>query len=245
MPKKRLDTLLVDLGLAATRARAHAMIMAGLARVDGQPAVKPGAMVDGACEITIKEKDHPYVSRGGVKLAAALDHFHVNPEGFVCLDLGASTGGFTDLLLQRRAAKVWAVDVGRNQLDYRLRKDPRVICLEKTNARDLGAHLIRDRIDLLVADVSFISLKLVIPPALPLLAPGARLLLLVKPQFEAGRESVGKGGLVRDDRVRMHTVDQVREFFEKMGLVCQGSVPSPIQGAKGNVEYFLCLVREK
>ncbi|MDH5637032.1 MAG: TlyA family RNA methyltransferase [Nitrospinota bacterium] len=245
MPKKRLDTLLVDLGLAPTRARAHALVIAGLARVDGQPAVKPGAMVDVACEITLKEKDHPYVSRGGVKLAAALDHFHVNPKGFVCLDLGASTGGFTDILLQKGAAKVWAVDVGTNQLDYRLRTDPRVVCLEKTNARELDSHMVTDRIDLLVADVSFISLRLVIPPALPLLAPGARMLLLVKPQFEAGRESVGKGGLVRDEEVRLRTVEQVREFFEGMGLLCEGSIPSPIQGAKGNVEYFLCLVNEQ
>ncbi|MDH5476999.1 MAG: TlyA family RNA methyltransferase [Nitrospinota bacterium] len=245
MQKKRLDALLVDLGLAPTRARAHALVLAGLARVDGRPADKPGSLVDVTCQITLKEKDHPYVSRGGVKLAAALDHFHVDPKGLICLDLGASTGGFTDLLLKKGATKVWAVDVGTNQLDYRLRTDPRVVCLEKTNARQLDSQMVTDRIDLLVADVSFISLRLVIPPALPLLGPGARMLLLVKPQFEAGRENVGKGGVVRDEAIRKRSVDQVRGFFEDMGLVCQGVIPSPIQGAKGNVEYFLCLINRQ
>ena len=232
---------MVELGLAQTRAKAQAVIMAGLALVDGEPKLKPGAMIDDSLPITLKGKAHPYVSRGGVKLEAALDHFHIDPSGLVCLDIGASTGGFTDCLLQRGAAKVWAVDVGTNQLDYRLRSDPRVISLEKINARQIGPELILDPIGLLVADVSFISLRLVIPPALPLLTPGAALLLLVKPQFEAGREHVGKGGIVRDPSIHEKVLEQMRRFFEEAGMEFKGAIGSPITGAKGNVEFFMAL----
>jgi 23S rRNA (cytidine1920-2'-O)/16S rRNA (cytidine1409-2'-O)-methyltransferase len=242
MPKKRLDALLVDLGLAETRSKARALIMAGRALVDGSAVHKPGVMIDESLPISIKGKSHPYVSRGGIKLAAALDHFHIDPAGMICLDIGASTGGFTDCLLQRGAAKVWAVDVGTNQLDYRLRTDPRVISLENTNARELDPAVIADRINLITADVSFISLKAAIPPALPLLAPGGMALLLVKPQFEAARENVGEGGVVRDAAVREAALNDVEEFFQGKGLTSRGTVPSPITGPKGNVEYFLLMI---
>lgn len=234
-----MDLFLTELGLAESRARAQALILAGLVYVNGVPAKKAGDMVDDSATLTVKGKDHPYVSRGGVKLAHALDTFHIDPTGMTCLDVGASTGGFTDCLLQRGAAKVWALDVGDNQLDYRLRVDPRVVSFEGMNARLLDVSVITDAIDMLVADVSFISLKLAIPPALPLLKPGATLVMLAKPQFEVGRENVGKGGVVKDQRMRDAALGDLREFFTGVGLEFLGECESPITGRKGNVEYFI------
>ncbi|MGK7345896.1 MAG: TlyA family RNA methyltransferase [Candidatus Nitrospinota bacterium M3_3B_026] len=241
MPKKRLDTLLVELGLAETRSRAQGMIMAGLAFVDGRPVTKAGTLIREGSEITVKGKDIPYVSRGGLKLEAALDRFGVDPAGLVCLDIGAGTGGFTDCLLKRGARRVWAVDVGKSQLDYRLRTDDRVVCLEGVNVRRMDAATIKDPIDLAVADVSFISLKLVLPPALPALREGASLVALVKPQFEAGPEKVGKGGVVRDEAARRAVVDDLVSFFAALGLQSLGEFQSPVPGRKGNIEYFIHL----
>ena len=239
MPKKRLDVLLVERGLAETRAKAQALVLAGHVSASGTPATKPGTLMDEAAAIEVKQKDHPYVSRGGVKLSFALEHFHIDPAGMICLDIGASTGGFTDCLLQKGAKKVWAVDVGVNQLAYSLRMDSRVVSLEKTNARNLPLDMITDEIGLVTADVSFISLKLVIPPSLPFLAPGGRLALLVKPQFEAGPENVGKGGVVRDEKVRQEALEGIISYFSEAGLKFLGAVQSPITGAKGNVEFFV------
>ena len=237
-PRKRLDTLLVELGLADSRQKAQALVIAGLVTVNDAPANKPGVAVADGDQISVKGKDHPYVSRGGVKLAHALDVFHVNPEGMTCLDVGASTGGFTDALLQRGAIKVFAVDVGENQLDYRLRTDPRVVAIEGMNARNMDLSLITDPIQLVVADVSFISLRLVIPPILPSLVKDGRLVLLVKPQFEAGREKVGKG-IVRDEKVHEEVLENLCVFFEGIGLVKEGVCESPILGKKGNKEFFV------
>ncbi|MBI4829069.1 MAG: TlyA family RNA methyltransferase [Nitrospinae bacterium] len=245
MAKKRLDQLLADRGLAESRARARALIMAGAVTVSGARVDKPGAAVDEAAPVQVAAPDHPYVSRGGVKLAHALDVFGMDPAGKICLDIGASTGGFTDCLLQRGAAKVWAVDVGTNQLSYKLRSDPRVVSLEKTNARELDPALITDRIGLLVADVSFISLRLAIPPGLPLLEGDADMVLLVKPQFEAGRENVGKGGVVRDPAARQRVVEELTMFFEGLGWYTVGACESPITGPAGNVEYFIRLKRPR
>ena len=195
---KRADLLLVERGLVETRSRAQALIMAGLVHSDTKRIDKAGQTLAEDAPLTVKSKDHPWVSRGGVKLAAGLDKFAVDPTGMTCLDVGASTGGFTDVLLNRGAARVHAVDVGHGQLAWSLRTDDRVVVLERTNARHLTAELIQDPIDLVVCDASFISLKLVLPAALNLAKPGARLIALIKPQFEVGREGVGKGGIVRD-----------------------------------------------
>lgn len=215
--------------------------MAGAVVVDGHRADKAGTAVDESAEIRLKSSELPYVSRGGVKLAYALDEFGIDPEGKTCVDVGASTGGFTDCLLQRGAAKVWAIDAGTNQLHYSLRTDERVVSLERVNVRYIDPAIFTQPLDILVADVSFISLRLVIPPLFPALAPGARLVLLVKPQFEAGRDKVGKGGLVRDEAVREEVVDGLRRFFEEAGLSFDGKCQSPIRGQKGNVEYLIAL----
>ena len=242
--KKRLDLLVLERGLAESQNKAQAFIMAGLVTVDGVKLEKAGQMVDVDSLVTVKEKDHPYVSRGGVKLASALEHFGKNPTGLTCLDVGASTGGFTDCLLQSGAKKVWAIDTGSNQLDYMLREDERVISMEGVNARDIDLLLIKDPIDLLVADVSFISLKLVIPPLLPALKKDATLILLVKPQFEAEREKVGKGGIVKDPKIHEEVINDLVAFFHSKGLTCLGVIASPIEGRKGNIEYFINLAFE-
>jgi 23S rRNA (cytidine1920-2'-O)/16S rRNA (cytidine1409-2'-O)-methyltransferase len=241
-----LDQLLVERGLAESRQRAQALIMAGEVLVDETPAVKPGMTVSGEATLRVRGGvDHPYVSRGGLKLAHALDTFAVDPTGLVCLDIGASTGGFTDCLLQRGAAKVWAVDVGANQLAYKLRTDPQVVSLEGVNAREERiAALVTEPVDLIVSDVSFISLTLAIPPSLPLLRPGGRAILLVKPQFEAPREAIDPGGVVDDERVRLAAVAKVVAFFADQGLTPQGEAVSPVTGGKrGNVEYLVCLAK--
>lgn len=241
-PRKRLDTLLFELGLADSRQKAQALVIAGLVSVNGVQADKPGAAVADGDQVNVKGKDHPYVSRGGVKLAHALDVFHIDPAGMTCLDVGSSTGGFTDCLLKRGAVKVFAVDVGTNQLDYRLRSDPRVVAIEGVNARNIGLDIITDPIHIVVADVSFISLRLVIPPVLPAVVEGGRLVLLVKPQFEAGRDKVGKG-IVRDSKVHEETLESLGGFFESLGLKKDGVCESPILGKKGNKEFFLLLRR--
>lgn len=238
--KTRIDQLLVDRGLAESRAKAQALVMAGLIVVGDKRVDKPGQQVAADVQITLKGKDHPWVSRGGLKLAKGLDEFHIDPSGLTCLDLGASTGGFTDVLLTRGAAKVYAVDVGHGQLDWKLRGDPRVVVLEKTNARHLGADQVPDPIDLIVCDVSFIGLELVLPPAMALAKPGARLVALIKPQFQAGPEHVGKGGVVRDTAVHQMVCDQVRDFVSgPCGWQILGITESPITGPEGNVEFLI------
>jgi len=236
--KKRLDVLLVERGLAETRAQAQALVIAG--RVRGYD--KPGTQVDDAAELAV-EQPPPYVSRGGEKLAHALDELGVDPAARDCLDIGASTGGFTDVLLQRGAARVIAVDVGYGQLHDRVRRDERVTVLERTNARELRELPFAPQ--LVVADVSFISLELVLPPALALAAPGWEAVVLVKPQFEAGRADVGKGGVVRDVGVRRRVVRKIAEAALAWGGETVGVVDSGLPGPKGNREVFLHLVNRE
>jgi len=245
--KTRLDALLVARGLAATRERARALILAGQVRVDtpaskaGTP-LKAGTMVPDDAAVVLAVPDHPYVGRGGLKLAHALDVFAIDPRGRVALDVGASTGGFTDVLLQRGAARVVALDVGHGQLAWSLRTDPRVVVIEKVNARTLTADQLGPDaphvFDLVTADVSFISLRLVLPALVPLLAPDGRLVALVKPQFEAGRDDVGAGGIVRDAAVHERVVAEVVAEAARLGLVHRGTTPSPIAGAEGNREFL-------
>ncbi len=236
-PCQRADLLLVERGFFASRARAQAAIAAGLVTAGGVPVRKASELVAADAEIAASEP-HPYVSRGGVKLAAALDAFRISPEGCICLDLGASTGGFTEVLLERGAARVYAVDVGRGQLHPRILGNRRVASLESKDARALDRALIPEPIDLLVADVSFISLRLVLPAAVPLLAERAALAVLVKPQFEAGRADVHKG-IVRDEAVRRRVCREMEAFIAALGFAVEGVIPSPIEGGDGNREYLL------
>jgi 23S rRNA (cytidine1920-2'-O)/16S rRNA (cytidine1409-2'-O)-methyltransferase len=231
----RLDQLLVTRGLFASREQARRAVMAGDVRVAGQLIDKPGTAVadDAVVEVSARP---PFVSRGGGKLAAALDHFALDVTGWVCLDVGASTGGFTDCLLQRGATRVYALDVGRGQLDWRLRQDPRVVPLEGINARHLAANALPERCDLVTIDVSFISLLKVVPALLPHLQPHGALLALVKPQFEAGRQAVGKGGIVRDENVRREVISRRVAEIAALGLSSLGVIDSPVAGMTGNVE---------
>ncbi len=240
MAKIRLDQLLTTRGLAETRARAQALVMAGSVRVNGQAASKPGALVDTSAEISVTSA-LPYVSRGGYKLAHALDQFGLDPHGLVALDVGASTGGFTDLLLQRGAARVYAVDVGYGILDYRLRSDPRVVALERTNIRHLTALPASVLADCAVIDVAFISLRLVLPATIALLVPGAWIVALIKPQFEAGAGQVGKGGVVRDPAIHRAVLRSVLSYAAELGLTPRGLVRSPITGPAGNIEFLAWL----
>jgi 23S rRNA (cytidine1920-2'-O)/16S rRNA (cytidine1409-2'-O)-methyltransferase len=240
----RLDTLLVERGLTASRERARALILAGSVRVNGRPAPKAGTMVARDSEVTLDAPDHPYVGRGGLKLAHALDTFQIDVTGTRALDIGASTGGFTDALLQRGAAHVLALDVGHGQLDWTLRNDPRVTVVERVNARFLAPQHLPDGMrtfDLVTIDVSFISLAHILRVVPPLLNPNGRVIALVKPQFEAGRDEVGRGGIVRDEQVRVRVVDEVVAAADKLGLRRAGLTESPIQGMEGNKEYLLCL----
>ncbi len=237
MTRKRADVVLVERGFFTSRARAQEAIAAGLVTVNGSVIRKASDTVPEEAIITA-EQPHPYVSRGGVKLAAALDAFHINPEGCVCLDIGASTGGFTEVLLLRGAAHVYAVDVGHGQLHYKISDDPRVTNLESTDARSLSPALVPEPADLLVSDVSFISLKLVLPPAIALLKPRAALAVLVKPQFEAGRDHVKKG-IVRDEAVHRAVCADISAFVASLGFTIIGLVPSPIEGGDGNREFLL------
>jgi 23S rRNA (cytidine1920-2'-O)/16S rRNA (cytidine1409-2'-O)-methyltransferase len=242
----RLDALLVERGLAASRERARALILAGDVRVNGQPATKAGTAVTRDADVTLATPDHPYVGRGGLKLAHALDMFSVPVQGRLGLDIGASTGGFTDVLLQRGATRVVALDVGHNQIDWKLRTDPRVVVLERINARNLTADQLpagSRLFDIVTIDVSFISLKHIFPVLPPLLAAGADVIALVKPQFEAGRTEVGKGGIVRDDTVRARVVDEVTAAANALGLTRAGLTESPIAGMEGNRELLVHLRR--
>jgi 23S rRNA (cytidine1920-2'-O)/16S rRNA (cytidine1409-2'-O)-methyltransferase len=234
--RERLDVALARRGLVASRARAQALVLAGRVRVDGVVVTKAGTPVREDCRLEVHEPAHPWASRGALKLEAALDRFDIDPTGCDCLDVGASTGGFTDLLLARGARRVIALDVGRGQLDWRLRKDPRVVVLEGVNARHLGPDDLPFPVDLATVDVSFISLRLVVPALLPHLRAGGLLVCLVKPQFEAGREGVGRGGIVRDENVRRQAIDATVAALETLGLERVGVVPSPVSGQKGNRE---------
>lgn len=234
----RLDRYLVHKGLAESRAKAQEAIAAGLVTINGAVAAKPSLTVACGAEVALEGPAHPYVSRGGVKLAAALERFSIDPAGKTCLDLGASTGGFTDVLLRRGAAKVYAVDVGRGQLHERISADPRVVNLEQTHAKDLSRAGIADRIDLIVCDVSFISLKKALPFALALAALEAVLVALVKPQFEVGREGIGKGGLVKAGLAEPAAQDMTR-WIEGEGWRPLGLMDSPIAGGDGNREFLL------
>ena len=233
---RRLDVLLTERGLVPSRARAQALVLAGKVRVDGTVVTKAGAPVAEDAAIELEVPDHRWVSRGALKLEAALDAFAVSPDGLDCLDVGASTGGFTDLLLERGARRVIALDVGRGQLDWSLRRDPRVVVLEGVNARHLAPGDLPFPVQLACIDVSFISLELVVPAVLPHLVTGGALICLVKPQFEAGRDQVGSGGVVRDEAVRRRVVDATVAALAALGLELIGVVPSPIRGPKGNLE---------
>ena len=237
--KTRLDLLLVSRGLAPTREKAQAMILSGRVEVEGRRVEKAGSPVDSGATVQVLGPPHPYVSRGGVKLAAALDAFGLRPEGLVCLDVGASTGGFTDCLLQRGARRVYAVDVGHGQLDARLRGDPRVTVRERVNARRLSLADVPEPVALAAMDLSFISARLVLGSVAPLLAPGGAVVVLVKPQFEAGRREVPRGGVVRSAAIQRRVVAEVERFGADLGLTPLGAIPSPIRGARGNQEYLV------
>jgi 23S rRNA (cytidine1920-2'-O)/16S rRNA (cytidine1409-2'-O)-methyltransferase len=241
MPKTRLDVLLVQLGLCETRAKAQARILAGEVLVDDRPAAKAGALVADGSDIRLRGKGHPYVSRGGLKLDAALDVFGVDPFGLICFDAGSSTGGFTDCLLQRGALRVYAVDVGTNQLHWKLRSDERVVSIEQCNLRNWQADAIPEKCALLVADLSFISLKLALPPVLQSLLPNAEAILLVKPHFEAGRDEIEKGGIVKDPAVHEAVCRDIWGFFAVTALQPQQLAPSPILGGDGNKEFLMLL----
>jgi 23S rRNA (cytidine1920-2'-O)/16S rRNA (cytidine1409-2'-O)-methyltransferase len=235
--KTRLDRLLVERGLVESREKAQALIMAGEVLVDGQKAFKPGRPVDSASSLTVVAPP-PYVSRGGFKLAGALQHFAVRVEGAVCLDIGASTGGFTDALLQAGAARVHAVDVGAGQLAWSLRTDPRVIVHEGINARQLAFEDIGERVDLLTCDVSFISVTLILPAAVALLQPHGQMVILIKPQFEVGKGQVGKGGIVRDPELHRAACERIERAVRELKFETD-MIESPIPGAEGNKEFLL------
>jgi 23S rRNA (cytidine1920-2'-O)/16S rRNA (cytidine1409-2'-O)-methyltransferase len=236
--KQRLDVLMFERGLAPSREKARAMIMAGEALVNGEMVDKPGTPIKAEAEITVKSKPR-FVSRGGDKLAAALDVFAVPVQGAICADVGASTGGFTDALLQYGAAKVYALDVGYGLLDARLRNDPRVVLMEKTNARYV--ETLPEPISLAVVDASFISLRLLLPVVKGWLAPHADVIPLIKPQFEAGRDDVGKGGVVRDPKVHARVLEEVLTFAQNLGFAQRGLIQSPLKGPAGNIEFLAWL----
>lgn len=238
MKKIRLDQLVFDLGLTESRERAKTTIMSGLVFVDGQRADKPGMSVSPDANVEVRGKALPFVSRGGYKLDKALKVFPVDPAGKLCIDCGASTGGFTDVLLQHDAAKVYSVDVGYGQLAWKLRNDERVVNLEKTNLRYVTSEQIPEILDLAVMDVSFISIKLVLPAVKQLLKENADIICLIKPQFEAGREEVGKKGVVRDTKVHEAVIHSILDFAPTIGLSVQGLDFSPIKGPEGNIEYI-------
>ncbi|HEX7875040.1 MAG TPA: TlyA family RNA methyltransferase [Sphingobium sp.] len=239
MAKARADQLLVDRGLAESRARAQALILAGLVFMGDRKIDKAGQQVAQDAALEVRGRDHPWVSRGGVKLAHAIDHFGIEVTGMVAIDVGSSTGGFTDVLLSKGAAKVYAVDSGTNQLAWKLRSDPRVVVHEQTSARILTPSHIPEQVDIIVCDASFISLAKVLERPISFARPGAHLVALIKPQFEAGREEVGKGGVVRDPAIHARVCDEVSEWVtsEKWDVI--GITPSPITGPQGNVEFLI------
>lgn len=242
MKRQRLDQVLLERGFAESRQKAAAMVLAGQIIVGEHRASKPGHKIDPDADLRIKGEQSAYVSRGGYKIEAALDEFNLDPKGKICVDIGASTGGFTDCLLQRGAKKIYAVDVGYGQLAWKLREDPKVHNIERQNIRNLPREAIPDQIDLVVVDASFISLKLVLPKIWELLEPGGEVVALVKPQFEVGKGQVGKGGVVRDPELRRQAVEAVGVESENQGFAILGTMESPIVGAKkGNVEYLIHL----
>ena len=242
--KIRLDELIVRQGLAESRARAHALVLAGLVFAGERRLDKPGAKIAADTRVQVRGPEHPWVSRGGVKLVHGLDHFRVDPAARVCIDIGASTGGFTDVLLARGARRVYAVDVGHGQLDWKLRNDPRVVVLEKTNARTLDVKIIPEPPQLIVCDASFIGLEVVLPAALALAAPGARLIALIKPQFEVGRRQVGKKGVVRDPALHRDACARIESWLAAQpGWRVLGITESPITGPEGNKEFLIAAAR--
>ncbi len=236
--KKRLDVLLVERGYADTRTKAQAVIMSGLVYVDGQKADKSGVSYDENAEIEVRTGSCPYVSRGGLKLEKALRDFGVDPTGYVCSDSGASTGGFTDCLLQQGASKVFAIDVGYGQLDWKIRSDPRVVVMERTNVRYVTPEDLGEPLDLSVIDVSFISLRIVLPVIKTFLKPTGQVLCLIKPQFEAGKEKVGKKGVVRDPAIHKEVLDGFVELTKQTGFTILGLTFSPVKGPEGNIEFL-------
>jgi len=242
--KIRADVALVERGLAESRARAQALIMAGKVFAGERRVAKSGDTLREDAPLEVRGQDHPWVSRGGLKLAHALDHFGIDPAGLVCLDVGASTGGFTDVLLQHGAARVYAVDVGHGQLAWRLRTDERVVVLERTNARNLTPDLVPEPVDLIVCDASFIGLEVVLTAPMALAAPGARLVALIKPQFEVGPGRVGKGGVVRDPALHQEVCDRIRAWLDgEPGWRVLGVTASPIAGPEGNIEFLIAAER--
>ena len=239
----RADQLLVDRGLVESRSRAQALILAGLVYAGTAKVAKAGQPIAEDQPLEVRGRDHPWVSRGGIKLAHALDHFAIDPAGQVALDIGSSTGGFTDVLLSRGAARVYAVDVGTNQLAWKLRQDDRVIVHERTNARALTAAEVPEPVDLLVCDASFIALSKVLAAAIGFVRAEGRAAVLVKPQFEAGRDEVGKGGVVRDPEVHARVCAEAAAWFEAQGWRVDGIEPSPITGPEGNVEFLLAATK--
>jgi len=241
--KVRVDRLLVDRGLVESRERGQALILAGQVLVNGQKQDKAGALVPEDAELRILGEVLPYVSRGGLKLAAALKEFGLSADGKVALDVGASTGGFTDCLLQHGAKKIYAVDVGYGQMAWKIRQDPRVVTIERVNIRAIEPALVPELVDIAVIDVSFISLEKVIPSILQFMGSGAELVALIKPQFEVGREQVGKGGIVRDEAARTAAVIRITEFIGSCSFAVKGVIPSPITGQDGNVEFLIYAVK--
>ncbi|MBA3404334.1 MAG: TlyA family RNA methyltransferase [Gemmatimonadaceae bacterium] len=245
MTKTRADLLLLAQGLAESRTRAQALILAGNVYVGDRRVAKAGDLLPDDAMLTVKGRDHPWVSRGGVKLAHGLEHFGFDVTGAIALDVGSSTGGFTDVLLTRGAVKVYAIDVGTNQLAWKLRSDDRVIVHEQTNARTLNPETVPEPVDIITCDASFIALAKVLDAALELARPGGKLVVLIKPQFEAGRGEVGKGGVVRDPFVHQRVCDDAAAWIESKGWRVIGIETSPITGPEGNVEFLLGAVREE
>ena len=243
--KKRLDVLLTEQGYAESRSKAQAIIMAGLVYVDGQKADKAGISYEESVAIEVRGETCPYVSRGGWKLEKALRHFGVDPTGYVCSDSGASTGGFTDCLLQQGAKKVFAIDVGYGQLDWKIRSDERVVVMERTNIRYVTPENLGEPLDLSVVDVSFISLRIVLPAIKELLKPEGQVLCLIKPQFEAGREKVGKKGVVRDAAIHQEVLNDFVSLADELGFTILGLTFSPVKGPEGNIEFLGHLTKEK
>ncbi|MBT4934953.1 MAG: TlyA family RNA methyltransferase [Rhodospirillaceae bacterium] len=239
--KPRLDQVLVDRGLVESRAKAQGLIMAGKVYSETRRLDKAGQKVSADLPLEVKGQDHPWVSRGGLKLSKGLEHFDISPDGLICLDVGASTGGFTDVLLVGGAKKVYAVDVGHGQLAWKIRQNPAVEVLERTNARYITAEQISDPIDLIVCDASFIGLQTVLPAALSLAAPGAHLIALIKPQFEVGKGRVGKGGVVREPELHREVCEKIQNWLESLaGWTVMGVTESPIKGPEGNREFLIC-----
>jgi 23S rRNA (cytidine1920-2'-O)/16S rRNA (cytidine1409-2'-O)-methyltransferase len=239
--KTRLDLVIVKKGLVPTRQRARSLIMAGKVLVNNRLVDKPGTLIHRNDRITLKEKDIPYVSRGGLKLEKALQRLNIDVTGAVCMDVGASTGGFTDCLLKHGASRVFAVDVGYGQLAWKLVQDSRVVVIDRTNIRHMPAETLQEPVDLVTIDVSFISLKIVVPAVIKFMKKDARVIALIKPQFEVGKGNVGKGGVVHNPVLHDEVIKSLSDFFTKSGLLCESVMPSPIRGPKGNKEFFIFL----